>query len=472
MHDQAERAGIWLRVSKTGQDEESQRPDIMRWVESHNYCVSEEYVVHGKSAFKGNRKFDATWTRVLDDMHSGRITVLVVWKQDRIDRKLNIFQMMAQVVEAGGRVEFVTQPHLNDLTTMGGRIALKVQEEIAYAESKDKSDRIHIKFAAKRAAGSAIGKAPWGYEIVMRDGVKVFVPTAEGREHAPRVFHLVIDGKSLRDVARYLLVATGREWNERYLPRLISNPIYHGQRRNAGQLVTEGLVNYSTWQAANAAMATRAYRGRGTTVHDKALLAPACGNPDCREIRVANTPNGVAVPDGDSPMYRVFAGRHDKRYAYYRCTGKGRQRVGCSNMVLCELADEWVTDAMLADRNPHPMRVFVPGVDRADKIGKLRAAAMNAYMQGDRETFERMDAEATELEALPASPSHWEEFYICHTCGQVKDIAACMASGHQFNTNADHFAALDTAQRREELAQHWEISLSKDGVGLFPRTWL
>jgi hypothetical protein len=49
-------------------------------------------------------------------MRSGRITVLVVWKTDRIDRKLNTIHMIKEAVEAGSRIEFVTQPHLNDLS--------------------------------------------------------------------------------------------------------------------------------------------------------------------------------------------------------------------------------------------------------------------------------------------------------------------------------------------------------------------
>src|SRR5258708_5215654 len=97
----AEQAGIWLRVSGGRQDETSQVPDIAGWVDGHGYEHGPTYTVHGGSAFKGNRKFDRAWASVLDDMRHGRITVLVVWKQDRLDRKLNTFQMLADVVAAG-----------------------------------------------------------------------------------------------------------------------------------------------------------------------------------------------------------------------------------------------------------------------------------------------------------------------------------------------------------------------------------
>jgi DNA invertase Pin-like site-specific DNA recombinase len=193
-----EPAGIWLRVSSGAQDEQNQLPEDLAWCEAHGYEVRVTYTVHGKSAFKGNKKFDQAWAKVLADLKSGVIRVLVVWKQDRLDRKLATFQMLAQVVEAGGRVEFVTQPHLNDLTTMGGRIALKVEEEIAHAESQTKSDRSRIDIAAKHAAGSLHGRPCWGYEVACTQAcgktgkeckhVKTLRATPEGLKYAPEVY--------------------------------------------------------------------------------------------------------------------------------------------------------------------------------------------------------------------------------------------------------------------------------------------
>lgn len=463
----SEQAGIWLRVSRSGQDEDSQRPDITRWVEAHGYDVQAEYVIHGKSAFKGSRKFDQTWAQVIDDMHSGRISVLVVWKTDRIDRKLNTFQMLAEVVAAGGRVEFVTQPHLNDLTTMGGRIALKVQEEIAYAESRDKSDRVLINHAGKRAKGSVIGRSPFGYEIApgfnaKGEQVKLFVPTATGRRYVPQIFQMAIDGKSLRDIAAWLdsqgvSTISGQPWDDRYLGnRLIRNPVYYGQRRNGGQLETEALVSYSVWEQANAALVSRVKPGRSTVKRDKPLLSPVCGNPECD-----------ASGEHPSPMYRYST----RGYEYYRCTGSGPQRKGCGNAVPVESADAWVTETICGNADPHPERVFVPGDDRSDEIGKLRQTAMTAYLNDDRAEFERLDSEAKALESEPATVAHWEESFTCHACGTVSALAECVSNGHSIKTRGGHFTSLSPAQRREELAQRWTVSLDKNGTGVVPRNW-
>jgi DNA invertase Pin-like site-specific DNA recombinase len=454
-----DKAGKWLRVSTSGQDEESQHPDLARWCNDHEYDIRRTYTIHGKSAYKGNRKFDETWAQVLDDMRAGEIDVLVVWKQDRIDRKLNTFQMLAQVVDAGGRVEFVTQPQLNDLTTMGGRIALKIQEEIAYAESKDKSDRVLAKQDGLRAKGSIVGRPPWGYVIKCRDfpecngskcgHIKVLEPTHDGRNYTPAIFQMIIDGNSLRDVAAWLTTkdvatTTGKPWNEAYIGnRLIKNPVYYGQRRNAGQLETEELVTYSVWQQANAALTSRMRPGRDTVKHEKALLSPMCGNPDCD-----------ATGEHPSPMYRIFVGKDENRTAYYRCTGRGPQRKGCGNMVPLEWLDETVIEAMLADQmNKHYERVFVAGDDRSDEIGKLREAAMDAYRKGDKARFTELDAEADQLAMLPSVPPHWEE----HKTGQ---------------TEGDWFASLDDSQRREALRDIAIFAHGDNPVAIGPRDLL
>jgi DNA invertase Pin-like site-specific DNA recombinase len=156
-------AGRWLRVSTKRQDEENQAADIDRWSSSHDYDNGPTYQVHGASAFKGNKKFDKTWAQVISDLRSARMHVLLLWKLDRMDCNLQTFQMLREVVEAGGRVEFVTEPQYNDLTTMAGRIALKVGEEMAYAESRTKSNRAKAKKQSLQTGGYSSGRYPFGF---------------------------------------------------------------------------------------------------------------------------------------------------------------------------------------------------------------------------------------------------------------------------------------------------------------------
>jgi DNA invertase Pin-like site-specific DNA recombinase len=101
------RAGRWLRVSTSGQDEASQEPDIDRWIEQRGYEVAETYRVHGESAYHG--KQEPELRQMIADMKSGKIEVLVVWKSDRLERRgaYALMGLIAEATKAGGRIEFV-----------------------------------------------------------------------------------------------------------------------------------------------------------------------------------------------------------------------------------------------------------------------------------------------------------------------------------------------------------------------------
>src|ERR1700722_19535962 len=107
MTENIEYSGRWLRVSTGAQDEASQLPDLVKWEQAHGYDVRAEYTVHGKSAYHGQQ--DAALDQVISDMQDGKISVLVVWASDRIERRgaYNAFDLARRVREAGGRIEYV-----------------------------------------------------------------------------------------------------------------------------------------------------------------------------------------------------------------------------------------------------------------------------------------------------------------------------------------------------------------------------
>jgi len=448
----SEPAGTWQRVSTGGQDEASQLPDLTRWCDSHDYEIAARYVLHGKSASKG--KQDAALDEVIRDMQDGKISVLVVWQSSRIERRgvYSVFDLARRVKEAGGRIEYVKDEYLNATNEMSD-VMLALAATKDKQKSSDISKQVTAKQSALRAAGSVVGRSPWGYEIVKRDGKKILTPTADGRNYIPAIFDMIINDKSLREVAAWLdsenvSTESGKSWHEGYIGnRLIKNPVYYGQRRNAGMLETEALVEFSVWQQANAKLNSRARPGRGTVAQPKAFLSPVCGNPECN-----------ATGEHPSPMYRVMGGGPDNRTPYYRCTGRGPQRRGCGNMILMDYLDNEVMLAMLDDDRPHSERVFIPGDDRAI-VGKLRKQAMEAYARGDKAEFIRLDALADAADT-PAVAPHWQIIETDQTEGQ-------------------YFASLDYEGRRLELAQQWEVRAWRGsdadrppGVTIWPKDWL
>jgi DNA invertase Pin-like site-specific DNA recombinase len=466
----AERARLWQRVSTGGQDEASQLPDLIQWCDTRKYVydLGERYIVHGKSAY--HKRQQEILDRAISDMANGQYTVLVVWFFDRIQRgsTLEAFMLAERARAAGGRIEYVNDSYLNETNEMSD-VMLALAATAARQESERKSKRIRAKHDALRSAGSVIGRPPWGYYIKCtvcnaparmpkcKPHKKIFSPTADGCKYIPPIFDMVINGKSLRYIAAWLdskgvETLSGKSWHEQYIGhRIIKNPIYYGHRRNSGQLETAGLMSYTVWQQANAALASRVRPGRSTVKREKSMLAPVCGNPECD-----------ASGEHPSPMYRYSTGGHE----YYRCTGRGPQRRGCGNAVPVDAGDARVIDSMESDHaNPHPDRVFIPGDAHSDEIGKLRDRGAEAFKRGDWNAATQCMEIAKKLEDQPTVAPHWEDRFICHVCGTVKDIVPCEIKGHAIMTQGEYFAGLDMDGRRDELAQNWIVSAHRDSDG-------
>jgi DNA invertase Pin-like site-specific DNA recombinase len=353
-------AGNWLRVSTGGQDEDNQVPDIARWNEAHDYEVRATYTLHGKSASKGEQQ--ETLDQMLADMRLGLITVLVVWRDDRIERRgvMHMVPLINAVKEAGGRIEFVTQPHLNDLSTMAGRISLAVMAEVSNAETTTKKERVRMARDRIKAEGGFTGRAVWGYEITGPKYAKTIVPTEQGRQLVPEVYARVIKGESLATIAGWLKEQTGRDWWPRTIGTMIRNPVYRGVQHNAAGRVIfrcEGLVDAATWKAAGEALDGRPKRGH-TDPENRAPLAGAVFCPLCT---------------GTSPMYRIMTGRGASRAAYYRCSGRGAARKGCGNMVRADAVDDAADRAIMTYYDlPVVAHTIIPG-NEAEAAARLEA---------------------------------------------------------------------------------------------------
>jgi len=344
-------AGIWLRVSTGGQDEDNQVPDITRWIEARDYEVRATYPLHGKSASKGEQQ--ATLDKMLTDMRAGLITVLVVWRDDRIERRgvLHMVPLINAVKEAGGRIEFGTQPQLNDLSTMCGLISLAVMAEVARAETTTKKERVRMGRDRIKAEGGFAGRAAWGYEITGPKYAKTITPTRQGRALVPEVYARVIKGESLATIARWLEAETGRPWWPRTIGAMIRNPVYRGAQHDTdGRVIfrCEQLVDAATWKRAGEALDGRPKRGH-TDPARRAMLAGVLSCPFC----------------DDSPMYRITTGRGASRAAYYRCSGRGANRKGCGLMVRAEAVDDAASQIMADFGKPVMAHAVIPGNEAA-----------------------------------------------------------------------------------------------------------
>jgi hypothetical protein len=464
-----------LADGQTGWD--TQDEDSQEWAEAHGVSVVAT-VTDAKSGTKSLWERPNIRPYVIQPDLMSTYRLIIAAKQDRLSRER---------WQDEARLRLWAEDHGKILIIVDRNMMWPPESEDDVKAWNDGADQSRREWRATsrryrrmqrklRESGYLVGRPPWGYRSACEccgapvctacekkrcPHHKYLVPTPDGRKYIPVIFGKVIDGESLRAIAAWLTAegvptATGKtRWNEGFLGnRLIKNPVYYGVRRNGGQLETEALVSVSVWQEANAALRSRVRPGRGTSVREKALLAPVCGL--CRGVI------RDGCPSGESPMYRVYGGYGAARQPYYRCTGHGPQRKGCGFMVPVTVGDAEARAEMLADDDPdvddqehhdeypepkwHKERRFDPGDDKTDEIEKLREKAMDAYRQRDMARFEELDGQAKALEK--DNEDRKKPYYYWDVTGQRE---------------TDYFAALDRSQQREYFLTK-KVILYRDGA--------
>src|SRR5512132_1811301 len=103
--------------------------------------------------------------RLLRDVESGRIDVIVVYKVDRLSRSLTDFARIVEVFEKN-KASFVSITQQFNTTTSMGRLTLNVLLSFAQFEREVIGERIRDKFAASRRKGMWMGGTPpLGYDV-------------------------------------------------------------------------------------------------------------------------------------------------------------------------------------------------------------------------------------------------------------------------------------------------------------------
>jgi DNA invertase Pin-like site-specific DNA recombinase len=157
--------------------------------------------------------------KLLDDIRSRKIDVIVVYKVDRLTRSLADFAKLVELFDAHG-VSFVSVTQQFNTTTSMGRLTLNVLLSFAQFEREVTSERIRDKIAASKRKGLWVGGTlPLGYE--MKDGKIAIVE--EEAELVRSIFRRYLELGSVNELLRDL-----RERNIRTKTRLLSTGATRG----------------------------------------------------------------------------------------------------------------------------------------------------------------------------------------------------------------------------------------------------
>src|ERR1700712_4396242 len=157
--------------------------------------------------------------RLLDDIRSRKLDVIVVYKVDRLTRSLADFAKLVELFDENG-VSFVSVTQQFNTTTSMGRLTLNVLLSFAQFEREVTSERIRDKIAASKRKGLWVGgPLPLGY--LMKDG-KIAVVEDEA-ERVRLIFRRYLELGGVNGLVRDL-----RERNIRSKSRLLATGATRG----------------------------------------------------------------------------------------------------------------------------------------------------------------------------------------------------------------------------------------------------
>jgi DNA invertase Pin-like site-specific DNA recombinase len=182
--------------------------------------------------------------RLLADVDSGRIDIVVVYKVDRLTRSLADFARIVDRLDAAG-ASFVSVTQAFNTTTSMGRLTLNVLLSFAQFEREVTGERIRDKIAASKARGMWMGgNLPLGYDAPTDRTTRALAVNPEEAEVVRTIFrtylelgsahaleaHLEASGvRSKRWTSKAGKVIGGARLSRGALFHLLQNRVYLGE---------------------------------------------------------------------------------------------------------------------------------------------------------------------------------------------------------------------------------------------------
>ncbi|MBI4708953.1 MAG: recombinase family protein [Candidatus Portnoybacteria bacterium] len=146
--------GLYARVSTDEQNINTQIVAIKDFCQRNDYKIAEQYLDVGISGSTDSRP---AFNKLINDVRSGRINCIVVYKLDRIGRSLqhllNLFEEFRY-----RKVEFVSLTQNINTNTPEGKMFLRLLMVLAEYERELIVSRIHSGLDRARKEGKTLGR--------------------------------------------------------------------------------------------------------------------------------------------------------------------------------------------------------------------------------------------------------------------------------------------------------------------------
>ncbi|KIL96949.1 hypothetical protein CCC_01442 [Paramagnetospirillum magnetotacticum MS-1] len=337
--------------------------------------------------FSGGNLERPALKRLLADIESGLIDVVVVYKIDRLSRSLMDFSKLVEVFDRNA-VTFVSVTQSFNTTTSMGRLTLNILLSFAQFEREVIGERIRDKFAASRRKGMWMGGVPpLGYDVVARKLV-VNQPEADLVRHIfdrfLKVGSATLLVKELNAAGHHTKSWTTQDGKHRdgapitknFLYKLLDNRVYLGEAVHKGEAHAgehPAIIDRATWDKVMAVKTDNAPRKRANAVRSS-TPAPLKGLIHCAHCGRAMTPSHTR--------------KKGRLYRYYTCM-----------------------KAIHSGHESCPVRSIAAGEIEAAVIGQVRALLRAPEIRARAERMAPSMSPADLHAALDRFEALWDELF-------------------------------------------------------------
>ena len=362
--DSPSKVAIYARISRDvtgeGLGVERQLADCRKIAAERGWTVAEEYVDNDISAYTGKHR--PSYERLLEDIAAGQRDAVIVYNNDRLNRRPIELEEFTLICEAAGVTQLIAVTGGLNLGNDDGMFTARVLAAVAAKESARKSERLKRKAREIAEAGKPNGgyHRPWGYE-----SDRVTLVESEAAMIA-QMAERYLAGESLASLTVWLQdnnipTVTGAGWFTSTLRNTLVNPRIAGLRAHNGEIVATAvwpaIITPAQHQQLLATFARKTTSGRRVPrryVLSGMLRCGTCGGKLFSSVR------------GETRRYVCMAGPNQR---------------GCGRLtIVAAPVEEWITEAVLLRLDSPEMADALAGRTAADD----RTAGLNAELQSDQ----------------------------------------------------------------------------------------
>ena len=196
-----------------------------------------DFKTYSDKGYSGKNLDRPDFERLMEDVKSGLIKRVIVYKLDRISRSILDFSKLMVFFEEHN-VEFVSTTEKFDTSTPVGRAMLNICIVFAQLERETIQQRVSDAYHSRSKRGFHMGgKTQYGFKLesTIIDGVKTskYVIDEEESAQVKLIFSLYADGNnSLHDIVRHLMKHNIKRlrgvshWGTSRISEMLRNPVY------------------------------------------------------------------------------------------------------------------------------------------------------------------------------------------------------------------------------------------------------